>query len=587
MRRTSLALGLSLWVCACGKGGPGPGPGSSSGSGDAACQSGSCSSGFTCDWPSQLCVPLSACSSGSCLSGLVCSAVTHRCTADPICNTDAQCPAGWTCSSSVCVASGSAACADQNDCPQDRLCSPYTRSCISSLNCELKTCPGGWECDSTSNICQRLPPEVCSRQEDCLAPGERCVDGRCVGCATTGARCTTAYSSCDPAAGVCRTCQSAADCPAGLVCTPQGCAECGSADDCPGDRPVCQLASSAQAGTCVECSSPGTTAGCATGQKCTEGYLCTAETFGYTCYHDSDCQPYPDTPHCGVYNECVQCTADEQCAALKGPEFRCQDQLCHRVPKGDVCGDPIDVALTGDRTELLVSLGGFGCELGPIGSCIGSDAFYRFSVTQETKLTVYLDASDGFLITPDVTLLGSDCSWRLDHIDSAAAYRQAVYLPPGTWILRFDGGLSVKYVVVLETSAVDLSAGNSCASPVLLPQSATGASVYGSTTGFLPTAGDYCSRNYADKAPTAVYALDLAQQVSQVAITATPLSAGFSLDLDVKDACPSESFHSCAASPGHPVTRTFAPMPAGTHYVVVDAENGTSGDYRLDVTVTP
>ena len=101
-----------------------------------------------------------------------------------------------------------------------------------------------------------------------------------------------------------------------------------------------------------------------------------------SCYsNDANCAATPATPHCGPYGNCVRCTSDAQCPS----GLHCQDQDCHRTPHGDTCNDPIELTLNGTRTNLLVSLATFGCELGPLLSCTGADAFYRFTRTCSTR----------------------------------------------------------------------------------------------------------------------------------------------------------------------------------------------------------
>ena len=549
MRRAALLLAGTLAACSGGGGGDDPPPPP-----PVACVGGQCATGFHCDLAADLCVA----------NG---------------CTTTADCPTGSSCTGWTCVpGGGTATCTTHADCAPDRLCNTAIHACQATLSCSsLTPCPGGWEC--VAGGCQALPAGTCKRPVDCLALGDRCAAGRCVGCASTGEVCTGAAGTCDAATNSCATCATAADCPAGLLCTPDGCAECDDNADCArfAGRPYCikPMYSTVNAGVCGECG--GGAYGCDASSRCLTGDVCASWT---SCYSEAGCGGAH--PHCDLeLNACVACTADAHCPSGQV----CRTGLCHVTQPGDRCQDPYDLAL-GARTDVSVALPGFGCD-SETGSCYpgGADAFYRFTLAAETRLELRLTASDG-AASAALQLFSDGCGEAVKYRLVSSVQGWTTYLPPGAWVLRFAGDERVRYVLTVLATPVDPPAGNSCVEPIAIAQSPSGTSVTGSTDGLLPVSGDSCSEGVVTPAPTAIYALDLAQ-ASYVELLATPLSSSFRLDLDVKDLCPAAPWHYCNQTPGAPVARTFRPLPAGLHYVIVDAEGGTSGSYRLDAVVNP
>lgn len=592
MRRFGFGAALALIVSACSSSGGGGGQPQYS-----QCTNGQCPAGSHCDVGSNLCVPTQACTPGSCASGLFCDAVTHLCTSTPYCATQADCPSGWTCTYNQCVKTGAGACTTIADCPAPQLCSPTTHTCVASLSCWISPCPAGSKCVSDS--CQRLPAGTCLVQADCLTPGDLCVASLCVGCATAAhAPCTGSYASCDTNANACKPCASSAECPSGLACTVDGCAECGGNADCTDpQRPSCLVPTTMEktlaSGSCYECTAPGAAAGtngCAAGTRCVQGAVCSPYTYS-TCANDAACAGSPATPHCGVYGDCVRCTTDAHCPG----GFHCQDQECHRTPHGDTCADPIDVTLTGGRTNLMVSLATFGCEAGPLLSCTGADAFYRFTLATETKIEVYVQGDDGLNTWPTVEVREDGCGPRISYQTlMSSGTPRPTYLPPGTYQLRFDGSRGVKYALAIVATPVTLPVGNSCANlDVLVPDASGNANRAGTTTALQVVSGDSCAPS--GPGPEAVYALDLAEP-RYVELHATPQgttpTTPFELDLDVKGDCVGAIRRgnldpACNYLQNTAVARTFRPMPAGRHYIVVDSRGGTTGSFTLDAFVAP
>jgi hypothetical protein len=271
--------------------------------------------------------------------------------------------------------------------------------------------------------------------------------------------------------------------------------------------------------------------------------------------------------------------------------LHCQDQECHRTPHGDTCTDPIDLTLTGTRTNLLVSLATFGCELGPVLSCTGADAFYRFTLATETKLEVYVQGDDHLNTWPTLEVREDGCGPRIGRqtIGGSGTPLRA-YLPPGTYQLRFDGSRGVRYALAILATPVALPAGNSCTNLDVLAFDPSGnATRSGTTTGLQAVSGDACASYYTATGPQAVYALDLVEP-RYVELHATPQGGSpFTLDLDVKDDCVGAvpSGTPCNFTQNVAVGRTFQPMPAGRHYVVVDSRSGTTGSFALSAFVAP
>jgi hypothetical protein len=446
-----------------------------------------------------------------------------------------------------------------------------------------------------SGLCARLPAGECRRQSDCFTAGDRCVSDRCVGCQTTGAACTGALEACDAATNTCRVCTSNAECSPGLVCTADGCAECASNADCAPypNRPTCVFeayeGAAPTAGRCQECvgtapNTCGASAGCAT-----YGEFCSA--WG-SCASDADCSGA--TPRCyaipGGMPSCARCAVDAHCPAGQG----CRFGECHVFPQGDRCKEPIPLTLASPRTDLAVSLAGTSWE-DPMEWGV-HDAYFRFTLTEPTRLVIdgrsagaWFDGTLRLYSDGCAGLVGRHSIGVLSYNPPYTTYYPAwtVYLPAGTWVLALQGAAKPEYVLSIEKTPATLAAGQACWNPIPIVQSPAGSSVTGSTDGLLATSGDVCSADPWDwTARTAVYALDLAAP-SYVSLTATPLDPALWLDLDVKDSCAVTEPRTCTGAANEAVTRTFSPMPAGLHYVVVDAEKNTNGSYRLDAVVTP
>jgi hypothetical protein len=249
--------------------------------------------------------------------------------------------------------------------------------------------------------------------------------------------------------------------------------------------------------------------------------------------------------------------------------------------------------LTGTRTNLLVSLATFGCELGPLLSCIGADAFYRFTLAAETRLEVYVQGDDGLNTWPTVGVGEVGCGPGIasQTINGSGTPLRAV-LPPGTYQLRFDGSRGVKYALAILATPVTLPAGNSCTNLDVLAFDPSGMATRSrTTTGLQVVSGDACA-GYNGPGPEAVYELDLAEP-RYVELHATPQGTTpanpFTLDLDVKDDCVGAVPRGtpCNFTQNVAVSRTFQPMPAGRHYVVVDSRSGTTGSFTLSAFVAP
>ena len=434
---------------------------------------GYCPAGYTCNATSGICVPDVACVQADCPSGTWCDKYTEQCSSAPYCTDATDCPPAWSCNGShQCEDPLAVSCVDLRDCPVGRLCEPSIDKCVQAITCSTSyPCPYGAEC--VSGLCARLPAGECIRQGDCFTAGDRCVSGLCVGCATTGAVCTGALEACDPATNTCRACTSTAECPAGLVCTPDGCAECASNADCAPypNRPTCVLKTyegdAPRAGRCQECADGagntcGASAGCATyGQFCSPWGSCAS---------DADCSGA--TPRCAAVSEgnsyCGRCAVDAHCPAGQG----CRWGECHVFPPGDRCQEPIPLALASPRTDLAVSLAGFGWE-DPTewGSY---DAYFRFTLTEPTRLVIdgrsagaWFDGSLRLYSDGCAGLVGRHTIGVLSYNPPYSIYYPAwtVYLPAGTWVLALEGAAKPEYVLSIEKTPATLAAGQACCEP--------------------------------------------------------------------------------------------------------------------------
>jgi hypothetical protein len=620
MKRLALVLAVTLTACS----------GSSTGGDPATCAETGCAAGTHCDVGAGGCIPDgTGCMTTGCLAGWTCNPVSGLCEADTVCVPEA-CPAGTWCngwwseciSDPYCVSASdcppgqscsaanrcydplATACTDLRDCTGGRLCQTSTGTCVATMTCSVSTpCPKGAEC--VGGFCAALPAGECNRQIDCFQAGDQCVSGLCVGCATTGAACTGALETCDTGTNTCRTCANGGECPVGLVCTTDGCAECASDADCAAypNRPICVKRTGEgqadAAGRCQECNprvipdTCGATAGCGDyGEYCVPNATC-----------DSDAVCSGATPYCsaipGGAAHCGRCAVDSDCPTGRdGAPQACRFGECHVLPPGDRCSEPIELGAVTTRKDFLVSLAGFWWEDAD-ASWDQHDAFYRFTTSSEADVvidgrTALAWGSGRFRLFRDgcAARVGEHYFGTLSYNPPYSLYHPAwtLHLPAGTWVLSVGGYADTVHAVSIEVTPRALAEGLGCTTPRPIVQSATGSTVTGSTDGLLFGQGDYCAAEvWWTPSLTAVYSLDLAAP-SYVSLLATPVDATLVLDLDVKDDCATEAPRdtaTCNGDAGVAVARTFSPLPAGLHYVVVGAERNTTGSYRLDAVVVP
>lgn len=242
-RATALwAAGLATALCACPPTNPDPGDGGR----PPECQSrADCEGGKVCT-AERYCDNCD--SSGQCRTREVCQPDQRVCTWrdgwGEECVQNEQCPAGAWCKQGLCqdraevslCPSGSS-----SECGLGQRCNTLTTVCEEDLGCsENADCGAGEVCNVGSRQC--VPRCSVDTQADVCLAGERCVDERCVQCATS-AECGPGLV-CD-AAGKCSSperCYSDRDCKVPLICFSQTGAcvpkapPCVSDDYCPPDK---------------------------------------------------------------------------------------------------------------------------------------------------------------------------------------------------------------------------------------------------------------------------------------------------------------------------------------------------------------
>ncbi len=303
------------------------------------------------------------------------------------CNSDVDCPAGWTCNLHSCVqSSGGNTCTSPSQCPAGQNCGADNQ--CHAGDCSTTGCPSGYVCKLTNGTPACVLPSTtdggtvdtgtpdsgdagsdappftgCTSDSQCasLGPGAKCLDGMCVAAANQcfdqtqcpngevcvqgvctascamGQMCPTGYT-CDTTTGVCtgnpNPCNvgdAGMSCPMGLTCVDQHCVSpCGPGNTCPtGEVCVDNGCIPDQLPTFV-CNVEGTQDACAVGSICLH----------HNCY--IACNPEAGANACAtadVYNICKAVTTSTGTYDVCGSNSNLGNQ-CNPT-QGQNCTSPL------------------------------------------------------------------------------------------------------------------------------------------------------------------------------------------------------------------------------------------------------
>jgi len=272
--------------------------------------------------------------------------VDHACVASMKCEGDGDCFLGEICIGGACLPG----CQSNRDCPAGFTCLPNEGDNGVCAQCLQDThCNPGFICEGH----QCIPG--CRQDGDCPA-GQFCKNSQCRSGCTTDADCSEGF--CDPGSHECVDCLLSDDCPAGQDCQQGRCVTgCVTDAGCPSGQ-VCR--SNVCVTTCTtkqDCAPPACVcadgvcvlppAVCESEDDCCMGYQCNSGICvdGFcACVSDDECID-PDLPRC-VDCECLpECIQDLDCP-LPGQVCvanHCQNPACtiESCPVGQWC-DPAD-----------------------------------------------------------------------------------------------------------------------------------------------------------------------------------------------------------------------------------------------------
>ncbi len=379
------------------------------------------------------------------------------------------------------------------------------------------------------------------------------------------------------ATGQCSSCTAASDCSAPFTaCGNDGCAECTTNAQCPSDRPVCWERWCGQCKADAECGAGRFCVGGSCRQACVDS-ACPDATLGKCIYTSS---------HGEV---CAECATSADCA----PDKACFDGACRPALEGERCSLAIPIGVTSGSAIVRGRLGYDPERIEPNGVDAEGDRdiYYRFEVTQPSDVKAWAIAENDFPYDDGdavVELFSGTC----EHLSWVASPVDTVFVPPGTYYLRVTDGPDFAPVrdfdLHLTVTPSTRVAGNSCFAPIPLPLTNGKASVTGDTTGTKAVNAEACS--WIDPIRNGlVYSLHLPVE-SHVAFTATPLAAGLTVGVVLRENCLEQlNSYECKFSyrPGDPASHALGPLPPGDYELHVMTELGQGGPFRLDVEVTP
>ena len=144
----------------------------------------------------------------------------------------------------ICDKGACRSCIEDSDCEGSNVCSEY--SCVECASGSSDTCPTTRPiCDTTTKSCRQ-----CLQDNQCPDTAPYCIPGYqvCKPCRDS--------SDCDDGlfcgpGFTCDSCQVDSQCEDGLLCLQGHCRQCLTSDDCPLEKPICDVFS----GTCSRCES--------------------------------------------------------------------------------------------------------------------------------------------------------------------------------------------------------------------------------------------------------------------------------------------------------------------------------------------
>jgi hypothetical protein len=591
---------------------------------DAACRS--CE---RCDRPSGLCVRRddACCEDSDCVAGC------QRCRDDACVLAEGRCCASADCTATTrprCDPAGAicAACRDDADCPACRTCDAATGACVATPDrcCVDGDCvdPGAPFCDAGAARCR-----ACLDGVHCGAGA--CLDARCVSCGTN-ADCRLG-GRCDASAGRCvepDACADDADCGAASPCVGGRCGECADDGGCPGGQ-------TCAGGTCREpavCASP---IDCRAGRVCRDeactSVPCTDDRLEE---NDRPVAAWPVVP--GHLPALAACPNDDDYFALPAEDgstlrvtLTFDTEIADLVPViyfsdgGTLLGDPTPTgrvleldALAADRTvagQVLLGVVGFGTsapyaldlEVLPPDACRDDAREEDDSVERATPLAT----GAGGVVVVDGLLCVADADWftagvppgrmlevtlrpfvpgpaRLTLWDAAAERVLADAVPVGGLLAASvstgaqEASRTVAVEVVGTRGAYQLEAevgpprppNDRCAGALPLDLTTGAAAVDGDLSIATDRTRGTCG---GGGSPDLVYRLALATP-TRVALQLSTFGQFDGL-LYVRAATCDGAEVACADDPEPP--RIERDLPAGHHFVFVDAIGGVGGPFTL------
>lgn len=317
-----------------------------------------------------------------------------------------------------------------------------------------------------------------------------------------------------------------------------------------------------------------------------------ARTCNGCCSTDGECLPGSSNDSCGANGaECADCTGVGVCTVIG----YCYGGKPDAGPDGGTsedCGSPGIVTVTGSSTftgdtslyrdDLSGSCGGAG----------GKDQVFRLNTSTAGNLLVEVrPAGPGFRPLLHLRAVCDDSTTELvpgclgTSADGGTVALTVRGLPAGAYFLVVDSqpGTEGAYLASVRLSS---TLGESCTAPFPLSFNQGELLALGRTTGTTDNATGTCG---GGSTPDVVYSFSTPASATLDAVV-SPLSGSTSYQPVVYLRSPSctGSDRACAAaaSPGANANLSASVGP-GTHYLWVDGQNQTAGDFRLVAHLTP
>jgi hypothetical protein len=454
-------------------------------------------------------------------------------------------------------------------------------------------------------------------------PADRCAQVRCEG-----------QQVCNPATGACEARDAGARPDAGAPdagandagVLDGGGDDAGAADAGAGDAGLVDAGSGdaggVDAGGGMDAGAPDAgdpvDAGCGSDAECFGATFCEPATRTcLECFRDSHC-PSSAAPRCDVPSaRCVECLGNADCAnplptcqaaqcvgcassADCDPGRECNAFLGTCAPLNDTCGSARAILPSGTGTVAISGEPGQAID-DTTGTCTGAgpELVYAFTTTTTQALTVIAAPLAGSTARPAVYLRQGCTGSQLacDAPSAGAASLAIASLPAGAYFLFVESANGAPGRVSLEVSLQPpptAAANDTCAGATPLGVNGTTAlrSVAVGNTVVATNAGGAvpgCSATARASGGDLVYSYTLAAR-SNVTVVARPVS-GSALHPVVAVTSPCDGAtteHACqAATTAAAVQAQLPGQQPGTYFVHVDAADGTSGAFQLEIDALP